>query len=110
VPGALPDKSDYLRERFISLSACPDGTYLVGGKSPLTQTGGRDMLLIRFNTDGTLPGYTAPLLEVTAAETAPYPNPNQSHCDIAGRSTTATGIDTTAVPADTDMEPGRVLP
>jgi hypothetical protein len=110
-PGTFPySDGDYMRERFFSVSACPNGTYLVAGKPPITQSGGQDMLYIRFNADGTLPGYSAPLLEVEATKTAPYPNPNQGHCDIAGRNTTATGIDTTAVPADTDFAPGRVLP
>ncbi|MBT3289715.1 MAG: DUF3616 domain-containing protein, partial [Victivallales bacterium] len=97
-----PDLSDYLRERPNALTACPDGTYLMVGKSKVLKATGRDMLILRVQADGTVPGYDTPFVPVKGEGAPPK---HGGLIEMSTQATTVIGVDTSIAPVDSQISP-----
>jgi hypothetical protein len=92
-------------DHFSSVSACPDGTYVVGGHTKSFGAGDDDMLIYKAQADGTIPGYAvgAPVT-VTIADGGV----GTSNVNVFVRTTSVTGVNTTVTPANSFISPNHV--
>jgi len=88
-----------------SLTACPDGTYLMAGMSEVSKATGRDMLILKVKADGTVPGFDTPLFPVNVTDLT---KEDRGGSDHYMQPTTVIGINTDITPANSLISPTHV--